>query len=142
MGFNEFPELLDRFSPPAVHSRGNAPPEEHARYRVHCYPEIEQIVTRVRDVRASLQPTTPLTRMYVLSNGRRAWLQELSAALQEDARRSGMDEWEHIKTSRDLKLTGEQRHNSQAVDMAIAQRSEVFLCNGVRAVVSLSSKCY
>jgi hypothetical protein len=67
----------------------------------------------------------------VLSNGRQQWLQKLKDALQEDARKEGLGEWEHIGTSRDLRLTGEQRHNSQAVDMAIAQRSEVFLGNGV-----------
>jgi hypothetical protein len=32
---------------------------------------------------------------------------------------------------RDLRLTGEQKHNSQAVDMAIAQHAEVFIGNGV-----------
>ena len=133
MGFNEFPGLPDRFFPPAVHSQGNAPPEELARYRAHCFPEIDQIVSRVRDVRASLLPTTTLTRVYVLTNGRPEWLQELKNALQEDARtQQGMDEWEHIGTNRDLRLTREQRHNSQAVDMAIAQRSEIFIGNGVR----------
>jgi hypothetical protein len=132
MGFNEFPGLPDRFFPPAVHSQGHAPPEELTRYRAHCFPEINQIVSRVSDVRASLLPTTTLTRVYVLTNGRPDWLQELKNALQEDARIQGMDEWEHIRTSRDLRLTREQRHNSQAVDMAIAQRSEIFIGNGVR----------
>jgi hypothetical protein len=60
-------------------------------------------------------------------NGRPEWLEEL-----KDARREGLDEWEHIGTSRDLRLTGEQKHNSQAVDMAIAQRAEVSIGNGVR----------
>ncbi|KAH9966164.1 hypothetical protein BGW80DRAFT_1230443 [Lactifluus volemus] len=136
MGFNEFPGLPDRFFPPAVHSQGNAPPEELTRYRAHCFPEINQIVSRVRDVRASLLPTTTLTRVYVLTNGRPDWLQELKNALQEDARIQGMDEWEHIGTSRDLRLTREQRHNSQAVDMAIAQRSEIFIGNGFSTMTS------
>jgi hypothetical protein len=39
---------------------------------------------------------------------------------------------EHIGTGRDLRLTGEQKHNSQAVDMVIAQRAKVFIGNGVR----------
>jgi hypothetical protein len=133
MGFNEFPGLPDRFSPPAVPNWGSAPPEEHARYHVHCFPEIEQIVARVRYVRTSLLPTTMLTRMYVLTNGRPWWLSKLKHALQEDARKEGLDEWEHIVTTRDLHLTSEQRHNSQAVDMAVAQRAEVFLGNGVRS---------
>ncbi|KAH9960232.1 hypothetical protein BGW80DRAFT_1484786 [Lactifluus volemus] len=96
-GFNEFPRLPDWFLSPAAHSRGNAPPEELARYRARCFPEIDQIVSRVRD---------------------------------------GMDEWEHIGTSRDLRLTRERRHNFQVVDMAIAQRSEVFLGNGFSSMTS------
>ncbi|KAH9960236.1 hypothetical protein BGW80DRAFT_82001 [Lactifluus volemus] len=132
-GFNEFPELPDRFFPPDVSSWGNASSEEHARYRAHCFPEIEQIVARVREVRTSLLPTTTLSRVYVLTNGRPWWLQQLKDALLEDAQKEGLDEWEHITTTRDLDLTGQQRHNSQAVDMAIAQRSEVFLGNGVRS---------
>ncbi|KAH9960225.1 hypothetical protein BGW80DRAFT_1256287 [Lactifluus volemus] len=122
--------------PPAAHSRGNAPPEELARYRARCFPEIDQIVSCVRDVRASLLPMTTLRRAYVLTNGRPEWLQELKHVLQEDAQRQGMDEWEHIGTSRDLRLAREQRHNFQVVDMAIAQRSEVFLGNGFSSLTS------
>ena len=132
MGFNEFPGLPDRFSLPEVPSAGNASPEELARYRAHCFPEIAQIVARVREVRTELQPATPLSRVYVLTNGRPEWLAELKEALQADARGSGFDEWTHIGTSRDLRLTREQQHNAQAMDMAVAQRAEAFLGNGVR----------
>ncbi|KAI0246304.1 hypothetical protein BJV78DRAFT_1364921 [Lactifluus subvellereus] len=136
MGFNEFPGLPDLFSPPVVHSQGIAPPEELARYLARCFPEIEQIVSRVREVRALLLPTTALTRVYVLTNGRPWWLQKLKDSLQEDARKEGVEEWEHIGTSRDLRLTDEQRHNSQAVDMAVAQRAEVFIGNGFSSMTS------
>jgi hypothetical protein len=141
LGFNEFPGLPDKFTPPK-HSGSydndygyDIPPEERARYRAHCFPEIGQIVSRVREVRASLQSTTKLTRVYSMTNGRPEWLEELKVALQEDARREGLAEWEHIGTSRDLRLTGEQKHNSQAVDMAVGQRAEVFIGNGVRHMV-------
>jgi hypothetical protein len=134
MGFNEFPGLPDWFLPPAVHSQGHAPPEELARYRAHCFSEINQIVSRVDDVCASLLPTTTLMRVYVLTNGQPEWLQEPKDALQEDARIQDMDEGEHIGTSRDLRLTREQWQNLQAVDMAIAQQSEIFISNGVRGL--------
>ncbi|KAF8496238.1 hypothetical protein F5888DRAFT_1794754 [Russula emetica] len=143
MGFNEFPGLPDRFTPPASSSDSyddhygyDLSPEERALYRTHCFPEIEQIVSRVRDVRASLLRTTKLTRVYVLTNGRPEWLRELKDALQEDARRERLNEWEHIGTSRDLRLTGEQKHNSQALDMAVAQRAEVFIGNGFSSLTS------
>ena len=136
MGFNEFPELPDRFSLPVGHSQGITKPEEHARHLARCFPEIEEIVSRVREVRTSLLPGTILTRVYVLTNGPAKWLEQLKDSLQEDARKEGVEEWEHIVTSRDLRLTGEQRRNSQAVDMAVAQRAEVFLGNGVRDLSS------
>jgi len=134
MGFNEFPGLPDKFSPHATSSQG----EEATRYAMHCFPDIEQIVSRVREVRAGLLPTTRLTRVYMLTNGRPEWVRELKDALQEDARREGMGEWEHIGTSRELRLTREQRHNSQALDMAVAQRAEVFIGNGVSFFIFVS----
>jgi len=143
MGFNEFPGLPDKFTPVAYPSDGyddrygyDLSPEQRAFYRAHCFPEIEQIVSRVREVRASLLRTTKLTRVYVLTNGRPEWLQELKDALQEDARRERLNEWKHIGTSRDLRLTREQKHNSQALDMAVAQRAEVFIGNGVRPLIT------
>ena len=148
MGFNEFPGLPDRFTPPKTSSDSyddhygyDLSREERALYRAHCFPEIDQIVSRVRAVRASLLRTTNLTRVYVLTNGRPEWLQELKDALQEDARRERLKEWQHIGTSRDLRLTGEQKHNSQALDMAIAQRAEAFIGNGVRHSVITYSSC-
>ena len=133
MGFNEFPDLPDRFYPPDVASTGSAPPEEIARYRAHCFPDIAQIVKRVGEVRLGMLGKAPLlSRVYVLTNGRPEWLAELKEALQADARASGLQEWTHIGTSRDLRLTKEQRHNAQAMDMAVAQRAEVFIGNGVR----------
>ncbi|KAH9955517.1 hypothetical protein BGW80DRAFT_1394036 [Lactifluus volemus] len=60
MGFNEFPGLP---------GPGHAPPEELARYRAHCFPEIDQIVSRVRDVRASFLSMTTLRRVCVLTGG-------------------------------------------------------------------------
>ena len=138
MGFNEFPDLPDRFSPPDGSSAGKPPPEELARYRAHCFPDIAQIVKRVGEVRLGMIGKIPLlSRVYVLTNGRPEWLAELKEALQADARASGLAEWTHIGTSRDLRLTREQQHNAQAMDMAVAQRAEVFIGNGVRVIFFL-----
>ncbi|KAI0270423.1 hypothetical protein BC834DRAFT_967222 [Gloeopeniophorella convolvens] len=136
MGFNDFPDFPDHFPDPAEPSGGNAPPEEAARYRAHCFPEIEQIVARVRGVRRELAPSTLLKRIYVLTNGRPEWLEELKAALQFDAAREGMPRWTHIATSRDLRMTREQRHNAQAMDMAVANRADVFIGNGWSSLTS------
>ena len=69
MGFNEFPGLPHRFSPPDVASAGNAPPEELAQYRTHRFPEIAPIVACVR-VRTALLPNAQAMDMAIcLSNG-------------------------------------------------------------------------
>jgi hypothetical protein len=81
-------------------------------------------------MRTALLPATPLSRVYVLSNGRPEWLAELKDALQADARESGLGAWTHISTSRDLRLTLEQKHNAQAMDMAVVQLADVFLGKG------------
>ncbi len=148
MGFNEFPGLPDRFSPlpTASEARPALTPEEEeeeqaALYRAHCFPDTEQIVSRVREVRRSLLSTTRLTRLYVLTNGRSEWLQELKDALQEDAAREHMDPWKHIATSRDLRLTREQQRVGQGIDMAVAQRAEVFLGTGVRFFLTANRNC-
>ena len=75
----------------------------------------------------------------LLMNRRPEWLEELKDMPQEDATREGLDEWEHIGTGQDLRLTGEQKHNLQAVDMVIAQHAEVFIGNGVRHLAFI---CY
>ncbi|KAH9955513.1 hypothetical protein BGW80DRAFT_1566152 [Lactifluus volemus] len=53
----------------------------HEEYRAHFFPEIDDIVTRVREVRASLLPIMKLTRVYVLTNGRPWWLKYALPAL-------------------------------------------------------------
>jgi len=130
VGWNEFPGFTDKLPRPAVKNKGEASPEDVAHYTTRCYPDIKQIVLRVREVRSALLPTK-LTRVYLMTDGDAKWTRKLKATLQEDARRAGLGEWSHIGTSHDLRLTREQKHLSHSVDMAIAQRAEVFIGNGV-----------
>lgn len=65
--------------------------------------------------------------MYVLSN-EWAWaLGELKGALAEDG-------WTDVVSTVDVQLDAAQYHVSMAVDMAIAERAEVFVGNGVRVL--------
>jgi len=72
----------------------------------------------------------------VLTNGRPEWLSELKDALQADAQWSGLEEWTHIGMSRDLPLAPSQQYNGQAMDMAVAQRADVFLGSGFSSLTS------
>jgi hypothetical protein len=107
-------------------------PKQRALFRAHCFPDWEQMISCVCEVRTLLLPTTKLTHVYLLTNRRPEWLEKLKDMPQEDVTRESLDEWERIGTGQDLRLTGKQKHNSQAVDMAIVQRAEVYIGNGVR----------
>lgn len=87
----------------------------------HCLPEVAQIVERLRTVR---EEHLGLKRLYVLSNGWGWWLNGLEKALLDDG-------WESMVSSLDLQLDAEQYYVSMAVDMAIAEKAEVFVGNGV-----------
>lgn len=130
-GFNLFSELPDLFSPPGGGSWGENTPENMATYMGHCYPSIEQIAAKVRAVRAT-EMGENLKNVYVMTNGKVEWVEELKAALRADGG------WEQISSSRDLKLSLEQKFVSHALDMMIGQRAQVFVGNGVRLTISPS----
>ncbi|EEB99039.1 hypothetical protein MPER_01346 [Moniliophthora perniciosa FA553] len=152
-GYNSFPHFPDRFDPSILGMNGQEWNDDRAYnelYKEHCYPDIDQIVKRVGDIRRSVDERRalaqgsswldristwlggstadmhPLRRIYVMTNGKREWLDELKSALAQDG-------WElnGISTSRDLELTWEQKYVSQTLDMYVAARAQVFVGNGV-----------
>lgn len=101
-------------------------------YFKHCLPTIEQVVERAREVRDDWaktasdhgHPHTPLTRILLLSNGWPSFLLELAAALRKE-------DWEVVDPDESIrKGMGKLNDVDVAVDMALAQRAEVFLGNG------------
>ncbi|KIK54833.1 hypothetical protein GYMLUDRAFT_206131 [Collybiopsis luxurians FD-317 M1] len=130
-------------------------------YIQHCLPEIPEIVERLRQVRleyemsSSSSPSSSspssrasttthlsssssftssssqkknykLKRIYLLSNGWGFWLSSLTKALKADG-------WEDVRHGGELEMDMAQRHVSMAVDMAIAEKAEMFIGNGIRA---------
>ncbi|KAG1835005.1 hypothetical protein DFJ58DRAFT_821029 [Suillus subalutaceus] len=65
-------------------------------------------------VQVRVESEEPLTHVYIMTNGAVAW----------------------IKSSRDLDITWEQKFVVQALDMLVAQRSEVFIGNGWSSLTS------
>jgi len=124
-GFNKFPELPDKFSPP----EGKTSAENLQIYMGHCFPSIEEIVHRVMDIKSHARDID-LRQIYVMTNAEMPWLHELKAAL----RKAG--HWDKIASSRDLKLTWEQKYVSQAVDMLVGQKAQVFIGNGFSSLTS------
>ncbi|KAI0747642.1 hypothetical protein C8Q80DRAFT_1120344 [Daedaleopsis nitida] len=114
---------LEQFDPPPGTGGGEATPEGYAFYRQHCYPSIEQIVARVRDVRAG-EHAQGLEHVYIMTNGPAPWVAELKAALADTLH------FKHVASSRDLVLNWEQKYVAQATDMLVGQRAQVFIGNG------------
>ncbi|KAI0780428.1 hypothetical protein BD413DRAFT_464442 [Trametes elegans] len=123
LAFTSFPEMIDRFDPPP---RGRA---KRALYQPRCYPNIQDIVEKVRKVRMT-SAAQGVSKLYVMTNGNRLYLEELAAALDRDSH------WDMIATSRDMVLTQEQRYVAQAVDMLVGQRAQIFIGNGFSTVTS------
>ncbi|KAG6810529.1 hypothetical protein H0H92_011447 [Tricholoma furcatifolium] len=87
-------------------------------YRDHCMPDVEYIVKRLARVRKA----NHMDRVYALTNRAGSWVETLKYELLKDG-------WSDVKSSLDLQLNSSQRYISMAVDMAIAQKAEVFIGN-------------
>lgn len=143
--WNLLPFLPDAFEPPSAPTRAGLAPgqntaDNEAIFLARCLPSADSITQTVRkakndylrsaytDSHGGYSPRRPrnpsLDVLYVMSNDRTPWLDNLKQTLKNDG-------WKHIVTSRDLDLTSEQQDVSVAVDMDIGRRSAVFIGNGV-----------
>lgn len=95
-----------------------------------CWPTSEYIRQRVDQARkeyesqVSSEDGRGLSVLYIMSNDRTEWIEELKRAFERDG-------WRRVVMSRDLKLNPQQKDVSVAVDMEIGMRSAVFIGNGV-----------
>lgn len=130
MGFNLFPSLPDKFQPP---QRGSGEAEVQVEkerkeyYMSHCWPEIDDIVLKLKEVRKG---RPDLQRVFILTNGWESWVESVKTALHADG-------WAGVVSSYDMLVDSEQKYVAMAIDMAVAERAEVFVGNGVR--ISLAS---
>nr|GAT55981.1 predicted protein [Mycena chlorophos] len=115
VGFNRFPELPDRS--PGVREEGAL---------AHCLPDVEEVVRKVRSVVRDAEAKREVRQVYIMTNAHPPWLAQLVTALREHA----LPESVGISTSRDLSLSWEAKFVSQAVDMLVGQRAEMFIGNG------------
>ncbi|KAJ6454345.1 hypothetical protein C8R45DRAFT_601416 [Mycena sanguinolenta] len=124
--WNLFPHLPDRYTP-----EPDAPGKDE-RFLARCWPDIAAVRRKAAEGRTdylahaeSVNGTDHgaiLNVMYIMTDERSAWIDEMKKALQQDG-------WK-IATSQDLVLNDEQKDVSMAVDMEIARRAAVFIGNG------------
>jgi len=91
-----------------------------------CYPNINQIVERVRQIRQTKEGKG-LGSVFIMTNGSPEWVEGLREALMKD------HPWKLIASSLQIQGSWEQKFVASAVDMMIAQRSDMFIGNGVSA---------
>lgn len=128
--------IMDQFRIPTDWRRDRQnvlTPEAAAIYRRRCYPTVEQMAHKVREVLAT-PAAQGVRRLYVMTNAKAEFVDELRAKLVEVK-----DDWEVIASSRDLALNWEQKYISQAIDAIAAQRAQVFIGNGVSVSFSVMS---
>jgi len=123
ISINRLPSFPDKFDPPPF---SESPQLREAYYMTHCLPTVPEIVQRLHDIRDA---NPNLKRIYVSTNGWWWFVRELKSALLKDG-------WEDFMSSLDIVLDAEQRYVSVAVDMAIAEKAEVFLGNGFSSLTS------
>ena len=124
-GFNQLPQLIDRFdSPPRPKEGGAITQDIYDAYAKSCYPSIEEIVQKVVDAK-NTRAGKNLSNIYIMTNGKDPWLSELKEALHKSGK------WKQISSSRELKVTWEQKFVAQSIDMVTGQRADVFIGNGV-----------
>lgn len=119
-GLNQLPELPDKFDSSLYTYESD---EYNDYYAEHCLPTVEQLVSRLSEIR---KENRGLKRIYVLTNAWGFWLNGLKEALLKDG-------WENFRSTLDLSLDPKQTQVAAAVDMTIAERSHVFIGNGVRS---------
>ncbi len=126
MGWNSFPSLPDKFSPPPKGPDGKRTSEYNAAYVRHCYPGAHQIIDRIYEVRDEWKAQTgeQLTHLYIMTNAEAMWIRDLIRRLHSTGK------WDRISTGRDLTLTVEQTYVSQIIDMAIGSELPFFLGTG------------
>lgn len=99
-------------------------------YMEHCFPTEEYIMNKIRESRkayidaAEAGDMRYLDTIYILTNDKTEWIEELKRMLHEDG-------WNHVITTRQLELDAQQKDVGMAVDMDLARRAAVFIGNGV-----------
>ncbi|KZV75664.1 hypothetical protein PENSPDRAFT_571091 [Peniophora sp. CONT] len=126
-GFNQRTDFADHYPLPS-NERWAA--DSQAYYDTHCIPDMNKMVEKVMRVRETHSEKGTLDRVYILTNGDRAWLREFEDALRAKAT------WASIHSSRELALSPEQKFVAQAADMMVATRAEVFVGNGFSSLTS------
>ena len=123
-GLNTQPGTMDKNIKLIENRDGSLTQASADAFQRACYPDTDQIVERVRQIRMT-EEGKDLRNIFIMTNGSPEWVQELKDALMKDY------QWEQISSSLQMQVSWEQKFVAQSVDMMIGQRADVFIGNGV-----------
>ena len=128
-GLNVQPGTIDKDMELEENTDGSLTDASMDAFQRACYPDVDQIVERVRQIRMT-EEGKELGNIFIMTNGSPEWIEELREALMKD------HPWKQITSSLQMQVSWEQKFVAQAVDMMIGQRADVFIGNGVSASTS------
>jgi hypothetical protein len=123
-GLNTQPGTIDRDVELVERIDGSLTRASKDAFQRVCYPNTDQIVKRVRQIRTT-EEGKGLRNIFIMTNGSPEWIEQLKTALMKDY------SWNQISSSLQMQVTWEQKFTAQSVDMMIGQRADVFVGNGV-----------
>lgn len=129
-GLNNQPGTIDKDVQLVENEDGSLSQASRDALQRACYPDTDQIVERVRQIRET-EEGKKLRNVFIMTNGSPEWVQELEEALMKDHK------WEQIASSLQMHVSWEQKFVAQAVDMMIGHRADVFIGNGVNLPLGL-----
>jgi len=119
IGYSAFSSFPDKLSVP----EDTSPTTRAEMYRLHCFPDIPEIVQKIEEVRRS-EAGQGIENIYIMTNGPTHWIADLKKALRDSFK------WNRVTSGRDILVNHEQEYVKQAVDMLIGQRAQAFIGNG------------
>ena len=123
-GLNVQPGTIDKGVKLVENQNGSLTRASIDAFQRACYPNTNQIVERVRQIRMT-EEGKGLRNIFIMTNGSPEWIEELKEALMKD------HPWKKIASSLQMRVTWEQKFVAQSVDMMIGHRADVFIGNGV-----------
>lgn len=123
-GLNTQPGTIDKDIKLVEKEDGSLTQASMDAFQKACYPDVDQIVERVRQIRMT-EEGKGLRNIFIMTNGSPEWIEELREALMKD------HPWEQIASSLQMQVSWEQKFVAQSVDMMIGHRADVFIGNGV-----------
>ncbi|KAF6745369.1 hypothetical protein DFP72DRAFT_974289 [Ephemerocybe angulata] len=132
-GWNQLPWLPDRFVLPPGGEPNNNTEENIAKFKLHCLPEMDQIIKRIEGAREDWEKDVfvgktleshYINTIFILTNASPEWHDEFVEKLKHDHK------W-RVVTSHNITFGNSQEKDvGMAVDMEIARRAGIFLGNG------------